>query len=217
MEYQNFDRLLKSHNTTAYRVAKGTGIAPSTFSDWKSGRSVPKADKLRKIAAFLGVSVEALIGDGTVPEREAPLHDLFDFHPLTNPNGRYRLPIIGEIRAGSPIITEESVLGYEEADVEDPTEYFYLRVRGDSMKGCGMVDGSIVLFHKQTYAEEGSVVACLVGGESATVKRFHKEGHRIFLCPENEEYRPIELSPLDFETGEARVMGVAVEIRIRNF
>ena len=88
MEYQNFDRLLKSHNTTAYRVAKGTGIAPSTFSDWKSGRSVPKADKLRKIAAFLGVSVEALIGDGTVPEREAPLHDLFDFHGGVGPRLR---------------------------------------------------------------------------------------------------------------------------------
>lgn len=216
MEYRNFDRLLKSHNTTAYRVAKGTGIAPSTFSDWKSGRSVPKADKLRKIAAFLGVSVDVLLGD-EVPETEAPLHDLFGFRPLTNPNGRYRLPIIGEIRAGSPIITDETVLGYEEADVDDPSEYFYLRVCGDSMKDCGMIDGSIVLFHKQTYAEEGAVVACLVGGESATVKRFHKDGHRIFLCPENDEYQPIELSPLDFETGDARIMGVAVEIRIRNF
>lgn len=216
MEYRNFDRLLKSHNTTAYRVAKGTGIAPSTFSDWKSGRSVPKADKLRKIAAFLGVSVDVLLGD-EVPEEEAPLHNLFGFRPLTNPNGRYRLPIIGEIRAGSPIITDETVLGYEEADVDDPSEYFYLRVCGDSMKDCGMIDGSIVLFHKQTYAEEGAVVACLVGGESATVKRFHKDGHRIFLCPENDEYQPIELSPLDFETGDARIMGVAVEIRIRNF
>ena len=216
MDYRNFDRLLKSHNTTAYRVAKGTGIAPSTFSDWKSGRSVPKADKLRKIAAFLGVSVDVLLED-EVPEEEAPLHNLFGFRPLTNPNGRSRLPIIGEIRAGSPIITDETVLGYEEADVDDPAEYFYLRVRGDSMKDCGMIDGSIVLFHKQTYAEEGAVVACLVGGESATVKRFHKDGHRIFLCPENDEYQPIELSPLDFETGDARIMGVAVEIRIRNF
>lgn len=217
MEYHNFDRLLKSHNTTAYRVAKGTGIAPSTFSDWKSGRSVPKADKLRKIAAFLGVSVDVLLGDEVPEETGVPLHNLFGFSPLTNPNGRCRLPIIGEIRAGSPIITDETVLGYEEADVTDPTEYFYLRVCGDSMKNCGMVDGSIVLFHKQTYAEEGAVVACLVGGESATVKRFHKEGHRIFLCPENDEYQPIEVSPLDFETGDARIMGVAVEIRIRNF
>ena len=216
MDYKNFDRLLKTHNTTAYRVTKGTGIAPSTFSDWKSGRSVPKADKLRKIAGFLGVSVDVLI-DGEPRKKQVPPEDLFDFRPMTNPHGRHRLPIIGEIRAGSPIITEETVLGYEEADVDDPTEYFYLRVRGDSMKDCGMVDGSIVLFHKQTYAEEGNVVACLVGGESATVKRFHKEGYRIFLCPENEEYRPIELSPLDFETGEARIMGVAVEIRIRNF
>ena len=80
MDYKNFDRLLKTHNTTAYRVAKGTGIAPSTFSDWKSGRSVPKADKLRRIAGFLGVSVEALI-DGEPRKKQAPPDDLFEFRP----------------------------------------------------------------------------------------------------------------------------------------
>lgn len=239
MDYRIFDDLLKAHNTTAYRVAKGTGIAPSTFSDWKSGRSAPKADKLRKIAAYLGVSVDTLFGGSHA--RGSGGEDPFDremsdagfgeetageLSPdgmtaggaiLVYPARRYRLPIIGEIRAGSPIITEETVLGYEDADVDAPSEYFYLRVCGDSMKNCGMVDGSVVLFHKQTYAENGEVVACLVGGESATVKRFRKEAHRILLCPENDDYRPIELSPIDFETGEARIMGVAIEIRIRDF
>lgn len=216
MDYRIFDKLLKEHGTTAYRVAKSTGIAPSTFSDWKSGRSVPKADKIRKIAACLGVSVDTLLGASENGEESAS-GELLGYTPLTRVSGKCRLPIIGEIRAGSPIITDETVLGYEDADVDDPSEYFYLRVCGDSMKNCGMVDGSIVLFHKQPYAENGDVVACLVGGESATVKRFRKEGHRVFLCPENDDFRPIELSPIDFETGEARIMGVAVEIRIRNF
>ena len=110
-----------------------------------------------------------------------------------------------------------TVKGFELADIggASPDDYFFLRISGDSMKNIGMVNGSLVLFRKQQYAEEGQVVACLVGGESATVKRFSKRGRRIFLLPENPAYSPIELSPADFETGEARILGVAEEIKIK--
>ena len=202
MDYSCFEYLLKQSGTTVYRVSKETGIAASTFTDWKNGRSCPKADKLRRIAAFFGVSLDELLGgEGIAPNRTAPQTG--------------RLPIIGEIRAGSPIITEETILGYELADVDDPEEYFYLKVCGDSMKNCGMVDGSLVLFHKQQYAENGDIVACLVGGDSATVKRFFKRDRRILLQPENDDYSPIELSPVDFETGDARILGVAQEVKIK--
>lgn len=59
--YKAFEKLLKEKNTTSYAVSKATGIAPSTFSDWKSGRSKPKADKLKKIADFFEVPVDVLI------------------------------------------------------------------------------------------------------------------------------------------------------------
>ena len=202
MDYSAFEHLLKINNTTVYRVSKETGIAASTFTDWKNGRSCPKADKLRRIAAFFDVSLDELLG-GDTPRRAVASRE------------RRRLPIIGEIRAGSPIITNETLLGYESADVDDVEEYFYLKVCGDSMKNCGMVDGSLVLFHKQQYAENGDIVACLVGGDSATVKRFFKRDRRIILCPENDDYSPIELSPIDFETGEARILGVAQEVKIK--
>ena len=61
----------------------------------------------------------------------------------------------------------------------------------------------------------GNVVACLVGGDSATVKRFHRDHKRVLLLPENEDYEPIELSTDDFESGEARILGVAVEVKIK--
>ena len=138
-----------------------------------------------------------------------------DFSSYDYDRGQKRVPIIGEIRAGSPIITNESVIGYERADVDNTEDYFYLKVRGDSMKNIGMIEGSIVLFHKQQYAENGDVVACLVGGDSATVKRFHRNHKKISLTPENEEYSPIELSTDDFESGEARILGVAVEVKIK--
>ena len=203
MSYKIFEQLLKMNKTTVYRVSKDTGIAASTLSDWKNGRSHPKTAKMKLLADYFGVSLEYMTGQtegGQIP-RLAP-----DF---------LRIPIIGEIRAGSPIITNESVLGYEYADVSDTDEYFYLKVQGDSMKNIGMVDGSLVLFHKQQYAEDGEIVACLVGGESATVKRFHRSKKTVYLMPENEDYQPIKLSTDDFETGDARILGIAVEIKIK--
>lgn len=59
--YENFEKLLNLNNKTPYRVAKDTGIPYSAFSDWKSGRSVPKQDKLQKIADYFGVTIGYLV------------------------------------------------------------------------------------------------------------------------------------------------------------
>ena len=199
MSYDIFENLLSMHRTTVYRVSKETGISATTFTDWKNGRSTPKADKIKRIADYFGVSLEYMMG-----AKEAP----------TQAKGS-RIAIIGEIRAGSPIITDQTILGYETADVSDTEEFFYLKVCGDSMKNIGMVDGSLVLFHKQQYAEDGDIVACLVGGDSATVKRFRRSKKNVYLLPENEDYSPIRLSTDDFESGEARILGVAREVKIK--
>ena len=207
MNYERFDSLLRQHNTTVYRVSKETGIAPSTFSDWKSGRSTPKADKLLRIADYFGISTDTLFG--------SEVGEKTDLSGYLSVRARKMVPVVGEIRAGSPILTDDSVLGVEFADVEEAQEYFYLRVRGDSMKDVGIVENSLVLFHRQDYAEDGDIVACLVDGESATVKRFEKKNHRIVLSPENEAYSPIVLTPEDFETGRSRILGVAVEAKTK--
>ncbi|MBQ8140136.1 MAG: helix-turn-helix domain-containing protein [Clostridia bacterium] len=207
MDYKKFEVLLKKYNTTVYKVSKATGIAQSTFSDWKNGRSTPKADKLKKIADHFGVGIGYMIDSET--------YSPSDIAEYSISKEQKTIPIIGEIRAGTPIITNETIIGYEKTSLENTEDYFYLRVRGDSMKNIGMIEGSIVLFHKQQYAENGDVVACLVGGDSATVKRFRRDHKKIFLIPENEEYSPIELSTDDFEAGDARILGVAVEVKIK--
>ncbi len=207
MNYQRFEALLKSHGTSVYRLAKATGISNSTFTDWKNGRSTPKADKLKLIADYFSVPVDYLIGSDA--ERSAGQKS------YKAAVARKMVPIIGIIRAGKPIITNETLLGYELADIDDADDYFYLKVSGDSMKDCGMIDGSLVLFRKQQYAEDGDIVACLVAGECATVKRFRRVHRRILLVPENRDYSSIELTPEDFESGDARILGVAVEVKIK--
>lgn len=59
--YKKYVQLRDSLGVTDYRVASDTGIPKSTFSDWKSGRSVPKIDKLQKIATYFGVGIETLL------------------------------------------------------------------------------------------------------------------------------------------------------------
>ena len=204
MDYKIFEDLLKTNKTTVYRVSKSTGISASTFTDWKNGRSIPKMDKIKLIADFFGVSLDYMLSGGVCGTSA-----------VAHVSAGKRVPIIGEIRAGSPIITNETLLGYEKAEVNEADEYFYLRVQGDSMKDIGMVEGSLVLFHKQQYAHDGEIVACLVGGDSATVKRFHRNSKKVSLLPENEDYSPIELTTDDFEMGEARILGVAKEIKIK--
>lgn len=205
MKYQCFQNLLEMTNTTVYQVSKKTGISASTFTDWKHGRSVPKINKIKKIADFFNVSVNYFFDSDGEGDGRAPKHV-----PRKN-----LVPIIGEIRAGSPIVTNETLIGYEACELEDTDGYFYLRICGDSMKNIGMVNGSLVLFHSQTYAEDGDIVACLVDGESATVKRFQKVNRNVMLLPENEDYSPIKLTPEKFESGEARILGVAKEVKIK--
>lgn len=56
--YEKFEKLLAERGLTAYRVAKDTGLSPTLFSDWKSGKSKPKVDKLKILADYFGVSIE---------------------------------------------------------------------------------------------------------------------------------------------------------------
>lgn len=62
--YEKFASLLQQTGKTAYRVSKDTGIPANTFTDWKSGRSKPKFDKLLILAKYFGVPVEYFAEEG---------------------------------------------------------------------------------------------------------------------------------------------------------
>jgi len=67
--YEVFKKLLEIHGITAYKVAKDTGIATATLSDWKKGKSKPKQDKMQKIADYFNVSIEYL-NTGKPPNKD---------------------------------------------------------------------------------------------------------------------------------------------------
>lgn len=74
--YEKFAQLLKDNNVSAYKVSKETGIATSTLSDWKNGRSTPKVDKLQKIAEYFNVSTDYFVGDKPSSEESEQVNPL---------------------------------------------------------------------------------------------------------------------------------------------
>jgi repressor LexA len=114
------------------------------------------------------------------------------------------LPLLGAVAAGQPILAEENIEEYvtvPEIAGGGAGEYL-LRIKGESMKDAGIIDGDYVVVHPQETAHDGEVVVALLG-EEATVKRFFKESDHIRLQPENETMQPIR-------SKEVKVLGRVV-------
>ena len=123
------------------------------------------------------------------------------------------IPLVGSIAAGSPILAVENIEDTLPVDPKlfcDSGEVFALRVRGESMIGAGIQDGDLVLIRRQDWADNGEIVAVLIG-EEATLKRFYREHHkdqdRIRLQPENSAMRPLYILP---DAAPAMIVGKAV-------
>ena len=120
---------------------------------------------------------------------------------LVKPDG---LPLVGQVAAGSPILAEENIEDYVPVPPlagGDSGEYI-LRIRGESMKNAGMLEGDYVVVRPQEDAADGEIVVALVG-EEATVKRFFRETDHVRLQPENETMEPIR-------SKDVRVLGRVV-------
>ena len=103
-----------------------------------------------------------------------------------------RVPIVGNVAAGSPIVAEECIEDYLTFDTGGRSgEYFALRVRGESMLNAGILPGDLVVVRRQQTANNGEIVVALIEDE-ATVKRFSRRNGHIWLLPENEAYSPID-------------------------
>lgn len=103
-----------------------------------------------------------------------------------------RLPLIGRVAAGVPILAEQNVeetLALPTSVVGDASS-FVLRVRGESMINAGIFDGDYIVVREQHEAHDGEIVVALID-DSATVKTFYRERDRIRLQPENDTMEPI--------------------------
>ncbi len=192
--------LMEESGLSYEQLGDRLNMNPQTLNRYVLGQREPKIGTAAAIARSLGVDPLWLQGFNVPRQPPRPARR----EPV--------VPILGVIRAGSPILASQQIEGYAAADVPDPEEHFYLRVTGDSMINAGIRDGDLVLIRRQCTAENGQIVACLVDGEDATLKRFRCQKGMVILQPENPYYEPKIIPLRDFEQGMARIVGVAVKL-----
>jgi repressor LexA len=117
------------------------------------------------------------------------------------------VPIVGRITAGLPMYAQGQWDGSVTVDAEvfRGENLFALRVKGDSMRGAGILDADLVICEPRQYARNGEIVVALLGGEEATVKRFFLRAGHIELRPENPAY-----APLRYGLGEVLIQGKVI-------
>lgn len=205
--YEIVERLLKENHITAKKLSTDTGIATSTLSEWKHGRSTPKYDKRKKIADYFGVTVEYLDGNSPFPHGKEMNFELYDEAETIY------IPILGCIPVGMPIEAVTDRLG--EIELKKPVgdkTYWALKVKGDSMTPK-ILDGDVIIFQQQPDCENGDICVVRVNGTDATLKKVIKRDNSVILQPLNPEYEPLVFSDNSADEPQIEVLGVVKELR----
>jgi repressor LexA len=116
------------------------------------------------------------------------------------------VPVVGNVAAGEPILAEENIEDYYEVPsvIGGEGGDYILRIRGDSMKDVGIMEGDYVVVRPADEASNGEIVVALIGDE-ATVKRFYRERNQVRLQPENKAHKPIR-------TKDAELLGKVIGV-----
>lgn len=165
------------------------------ISKWEKGLNVPGWTFVDHIADFFGVTTDFLSGRSDNKYYADCIHDK-------------KIPVLGTISAGKPIMVQENIIGYEYTS--DNCD-FCLKVKGDSMIGARIYDGDTVFIHKQPDIENGEIAAVIIDGDEATLKRVYKVNGSVILHAENPIYKDLVFSKKDFK--QIKILGKARYIK----
>lgn len=196
--------LLKSKNKNQNELCQYIGISAQVFTDWKGGRNSSYKKHLQKIAEYLDVSVDYLLGTTDIPDRLGKNLRAVEAAPQT------MLPVYGFVSAGRGLFADNEIIGYESADCKYGNgEYIWVEVSGDSMSP-DIKDGDLVLIKRQTSVDNGDVGIFLVDGENGYIKKVHYSENYIMLESYNPFYPPMEFRGSDVQ--RVRVIGKVVRL-----
>lgn len=200
---KNLTAILADKGMKQVDLAKLLGCTETTVSNWCLGLKAPRMNRIDQIAAVLGVTREDLLTENQ-QTRRVPSN-------LILMPEMVRLPVVGKIACGSPILAQENI----EAFYQAPKEWranMYLNCQGDSMEPL-IKNGDMVAIREQQDAETDEIVAIMEldsGDGFATLKKLKKRPDRVELWPLNPDYEPIVY--LKEEINSLRIIGLAVGV-----
>lgn len=195
-------RLKESILNSGYSYAeleKLTGISRSSLQRYANGvtAKIP-IDAIQTIAKAVGVEAEYIMG-----WTDSDLTHIKNIEPIPT---MVKVPLLGTIACGEPILAEENIEDYINMP-EKAKGTFALRCKGDSMINARIFDGDIVFIREQPEVENGEIAAVLIDDE-ATLKRVYKTENSIELRPENPTFKPLYYQKE--EMNKVRILGKAV-------
>lgn len=200
MELKDILRIKRTeHKLTLEEIGNAVGVSKATVKRWESGEIKNlRRDKIAKLAKILDVSPSLLIGDmpeGNLNEIPESLKCADNIIPV--PTGK-RVPIIGSIACGTPILAQENIEGYLSINPDNSAD-FCLICKGDSMlPRCQ--NGDLVLIRKQPTVENGEIAAVRIGDEATLKKVYRPAPDQLMLIAENSDFPPIVLTKDEINT-----------------
>lgn len=153
-------------------------INKSTISTWCKGTKMPRMGTIQLLADYFGIKKSDLLEEDLSSSLSAS-KTLFSSRKI------HQIPVLGHVSAGLPLYAEEQIEGYMYTDLNHGSEYFALKVKGDSMNAIRICDGDTIIVRKQPIVENGEIAVILVNNENATVKKFYRHKNQVTLVPQS--------------------------------
>ena len=167
--------LMSDNNDTTYSLGEYLGLSAATISRYTTGSMAPKTPTVGAIAEKYGVNPTWLLGTEGASKY------------IEGDQSSKKISIIGTIAAGTPILAQENIDGYEYVP-ENASIDFCLRIKGDNMIGARILDGDLVYIRQQPDVENGEIAAVMIDREEATLKRVYRLNGTVILRAENPNY-----------------------------
>jgi len=195
--------LRKEKGLSQGALALRLGLTQQAIGKWETGRSAPDYYMLVRLARALEVEPDTLF--------EKDRHNA-DYAPsfVLPPDGRVMIPVLGLVKAGYGLEAQREYGQYEPASVKDASQYFYLRVTGDSMEPR-IRDKDLALVRKQAVLEDGDLGVFIYGDGEGTIKRYYKKGDTVALQAFNPAYETMILSGDDLD--KLWIIGKVIETK----
>ena len=204
----NLKKLREDANLSQGQLADVIGVSKSTIGMYEQGKRMPNTNTILKdIATYFGVSIDYLVGFDSVGEIPLGEEDFARLNLL--PVSRKRIPMLGKIACGEPIMCEEEYETYAVSGTDIDADFCVI-AQGDSMINARIFDGDVVFVRKQEMVENGEIAAVIVNDSEVTLKRFfyYPELNQVVLQPENPSFRPMVY--MNEELAHIRVLGKAI-------
>lgn len=193
--------LREENNLTQGAIASILNLTKANISKYELGRLQPNIETLKLLSDYFNVSIDYLIGVTNIKKVES--------------NYLSRIPIFQITKNHPSLFIAENISGYEYFDKPEELSknYFFFKIKDNSMSNARIFKDDLVCIYKQDYIEDNKLMLIQVKNMGIILRRVLKCGDNLIILPENHKYSPIALSKKELEEDSFKVIGKAVYVK----